>query len=232
MRSSGRSCCRAPTRTGSSGSAPLSGLTKVPLAESRSVTITGCRRWSSWHCRRLTAGRSGSRRRDGCCGSARSVRPALTGRAAGGPAAGPPRAAGSGLSCAWAGMRRARRGAGRRVMPVRAARLEAGPRHGVVAASCTGSPQTSAVVAGGHLRPGSVVAAGGVGLRAIVLALHELNHKSGCATGPGLLCTQDPSALKVHAALAGALGPNELDSPASSTRRGSSSSAATSVTAC
>ena len=54
---------------------------------------------------------------------------------------------------------------------------------------------------------------GAWGLRAIVLALHEWYRKAELsADRAGLLCTQDPSAaLKVHAALAGALDPDELD---------------------
>ncbi|GAA1851513.1 M48 family metallopeptidase [Microlunatus capsulatus] len=54
---------------------------------------------------------------------------------------------------------------------------------------------------------------GAWGLRAIVLALHEWYRKAELsADRAGLLCTQDPAAaLKVHAALAGALHPDDMD---------------------
>ena len=54
---------------------------------------------------------------------------------------------------------------------------------------------------------------GAWGLRAIVLALHEWYRKAELsADRAGLLCTQDPvAALKVHAALAGSLNPDDMD---------------------
>ncbi len=54
---------------------------------------------------------------------------------------------------------------------------------------------------------------GAWGLRVIILALHEWFRKSELsADRAGLLCTQDPqSALKVHAAMAGALNPDDMD---------------------
>jgi len=54
---------------------------------------------------------------------------------------------------------------------------------------------------------------GAWGLRAIVLALDEWYRKSELsADRAGLLCTQDPvTALKVHAAMAGALDPDDMD---------------------
>jgi Zn-dependent protease with chaperone function len=54
---------------------------------------------------------------------------------------------------------------------------------------------------------------GAWGLRAIVLALHEWYRKAELsADRAGLLCTQDPAAaLKVHAALAGAINPDDMD---------------------
>jgi Zn-dependent protease with chaperone function len=54
---------------------------------------------------------------------------------------------------------------------------------------------------------------GAWGLRAIVLALHEWFRKAELsADRAGLLCTQDPAAaLKVHAAMAGALNPDDMD---------------------
>ena len=54
---------------------------------------------------------------------------------------------------------------------------------------------------------------GAWGLRAIVLALNEWYRKSELsADRAGLLCTQDPgTALRVHAAMAGALNPDDMD---------------------
>ena len=54
---------------------------------------------------------------------------------------------------------------------------------------------------------------GAWGVRAIVLALHEWFRKSELsADRAGLLCTQDPNvALRVHAALAGSLNPDDMD---------------------
>ena len=54
---------------------------------------------------------------------------------------------------------------------------------------------------------------GAWGLRAIVLALNEWYRKSELsADRAGLLCTQDPAtALRVHAAMAGALDPDDMD---------------------
>ena len=54
---------------------------------------------------------------------------------------------------------------------------------------------------------------GAWGLRAIVLALHEWYRKAELsADRAGLLCSQDPAAaLKVHAAMAGALDPDDMD---------------------
>lgn len=54
---------------------------------------------------------------------------------------------------------------------------------------------------------------GSWGLRVIVLALHEWFRKSELsADRAALLCTQDPdAALRVHAALAGSLNPDDLD---------------------
>jgi Zn-dependent protease with chaperone function len=57
------------------------------------------------------------------------------------------------------------------------------------------------------------VPVGAWGLRVIILALHEWFRKSELsADRAGLLCTQDPqSALKAHAAMAGALNPDDMD---------------------
>ena len=57
------------------------------------------------------------------------------------------------------------------------------------------------------------LAVGAWGMRVIVLALQEWFRKSELsADRAGLLCTQDPdTALRVHAALAGALNPDDMD---------------------
>jgi hypothetical protein len=57
------------------------------------------------------------------------------------------------------------------------------------------------------------LAVGAWGMRVIVLALHEWFRKAELsADRAGLLCTQNPDvALRVHAALAGALNPDDMD---------------------
>ena len=57
------------------------------------------------------------------------------------------------------------------------------------------------------------LAVGAWGMRVIVLALHEWFRKAELsADRAGLLCTQDPDvALRVHASLAGALNPDDMD---------------------